>query len=107
MTDNYVRKAKVAYIVDGDTFDAFVDLGYGIWTKQRFRMLEINTPERGQTNYAEAKQYLSDRIMGKEVYIESVKSDSFGRYLGMVYIDGVKVNLELIENGLAVKYEKK
>ena len=107
MTDNYVRKAKVTYIVDGDTFDANVDLGYDIWTKQRYRMLEINTPERGQLNYAEAKQYLSDRIMGKEVYIESVKDDSFGRYLANVYVDGVMINLELIENGLAVKYKKK
>jgi micrococcal nuclease len=106
MRDNFVRRTKITNIVDGDTVDGFVDLGYRIWTEQRFRLLGINTPERGQKGFAEATEYVKDRILGKEVQLQSEKSDSFGRYLAVIYFEDAIINVELLEKGLAKVYEK-
>lgn len=105
--DNFIRKARVFNIVDGDTLDGFVDLGYRVWTEQRFRLLDVNTPERGVLGYSEAKQFVIERLLNKEVMIQSVKDDSFGRWLATVYIDGTTINLELLEYGFAIPYVRK
>lgn len=102
--DEYIRKAHVTYIVDGDTLDAMVELGYNVKIEHRFRLLRINTPERNQTGYSEAKKYLSDRVLGEDVWIKSTKSDSFGRYLGEIIFNGVSINQELLDLGLAVPF---
>jgi micrococcal nuclease len=104
--DNFTRRTKITNIVDGDTVDGFVDLGYRIWTEQRFRLLGIDTPERGREGYAEATAYVKDRILGKEVQIQSEKSDSFGRYLATIYFEESIINVELLDKGLAKEYRK-
>jgi micrococcal nuclease len=104
--DSYIRNATVLNVVDGDTLDAFVDCGYNIWTKQRFRLLGIDTPERGQLGFKEATAYVEERVLGKDVLIQSSKSDSFGRYLATVFYEGHTINLELLEKGHAVAYVK-
>jgi micrococcal nuclease len=108
--DNYIRKATVINVVDGDTIDAVVDLGYAMTTVQRFRLLSINTPERGEAGFTEAKDFVKDMILGKTVYIQSEKSDSFGRYLANVYVvDGeftYSLNDLLLSKGLAVPFKK-
>jgi micrococcal nuclease len=104
--DNYIRKATVINVVDGDTIDAVVDLGYAMTTVQRFRLLSINTPERGQEGFAEAKQFVEDSILNRTVYIQSEKSDSFGRYLANVYVDNYSLNELLLSKGLAVPFKK-
>ena len=106
MKDYYIRKAKIFNIVDGDTIDGFVDLGYRIWTEQRFRLLDVNTPERGKLGFKEATDYVTERLLGKEIYLQSEKDDSFGRWLATVYIDDTTINMELLETGLAVPYVK-
>lgn len=105
--DNFIRKALILNIVDGDTLDGFVDLGYNVWTKQRFRLLDVNTPERGVLGFKEATEFVKGRILGKEVMIQSEKDDSFGRWLATVFIDGTTINLELLQNGLAVPFVRK
>ncbi|HWO97594.1 MAG TPA: thermonuclease family protein [Bacillus sp. (in: firmicutes)] len=108
--DEYIRKSVVTNVVDGDTIDAVVDLGYQIKTEQRFRLLGINTPERGEEGYNEVKKFVTEKLLDKEVYIQSSKDDSFGRYLADVYYhDGenqVHLNQQLLENKLAKPYKK-
>lgn len=107
--DIYIRNAKVINIVDGDTFDAEVDLGYHIKIKERFRILGINAPEKYGATKEEglrSKQYLVDNVLNKDIIIISSRLDGFRRYLGEVYItntDGEQVSLGdiMVNSGFA------
>lgn len=104
--DKYNFDAHCTYVVDGDTVDLTIDVGFRFDTRQRVRLLGINTPERGQAGFQEAKDYMIKRLFNKQVVVETYKSDVFGRYLGVIFIDGVNINMELMELGLAVVYVK-
>jgi micrococcal nuclease len=107
--DIYSRNAKVINIVDGDTFDAEVDLGFNLKFKERFRVLGIDAPEKFRpTRYAglKSKQYLVDNLLNKNVVLVSNRMDGYRRYLADVYItneDGSQSKLAevLVESGLA------
>ncbi|MEP2120006.1 MAG: thermonuclease family protein [Bauldia litoralis] len=112
----YLYRAEVVRVVDGDTIDVDIDLGFYIWIKkQRIRMLDIDAPEmRGESKVAgaAATEYLKTLIDGKEIILRTSKGkdgadrdDSFGRWLGTVYLDGVDVNQQMIRAGHAVPYE--
>ena len=90
------RVGIVTYVVDGDTIE--VD---GV----RIRFVGIDTPERGQCGYAEAKDRVVQLVEGRQVVIldstpENVK-DRYGRELGYVEVDGLDVGRQLIDEGLA------
>lgn len=109
--DNYTRKALVTNVVDGDTIDVEIDLGYYITTKERVRLLRINTPEKyGETKEAGllAKEFTTNALLGKEVFLVSYKTDSFKRWLGEVYYyDNTElknISDELLERNLATTY---
>ena len=59
---DYKFNGQVIRVIDGDTFDALVDLGFHVITTQRFRMLGIDAPEKGQPGANEATAYLSSQI---------------------------------------------
>jgi endonuclease YncB( thermonuclease family) len=107
--DIYIRNAKVINIVDGDTFDGEVDLGFHLKVRERFRILGIDAPEKfGPTKYEglKSKQYLVDNLINKNVVIISTKMDGFRRYLADVYItnsDGSQSKLAdiMVKSGLA------
>ena len=113
-TDNYTRKGKVINVVDGDTIDVAVDLGFYTTVNQRFRLLRINCPEMTGESHAEgqkAKDFTTKNLLNKEVVLKSEKTDSFRRWLAEVwYIDdtGGQVNIsdKLLKNGLAVDFIK-
>jgi micrococcal nuclease len=95
--DNYIRRAKVTRVVDGDTVDLEVDLGYHISTSIRGRLLGIDTPERGQPDFALATDTLASLLEENTdedgyVSIKSTKTGKFGRWL--VEITGVNQVLE-------------
>jgi micrococcal nuclease len=104
----YVYKAVVTRVIDGDTIDCDVDLGFYIHLKKiRFRLLGIDAPEMyGMTRMAgwESKEFLREQIEGKEVMIQTDKDDSFGRWLAYIYLDDVNINDLMIERGYAVPY---
>lgn len=114
MEDNFVRKGKVTYVVDGDTFDAVVDLGYGVQVERRFRMLGIDTAEMRdkdpvlKAKAVQGKQYTQKALFGNTVYIltDKFEKDAFGRYLCTVFINGRNINAELLDNGLAEVYKR-
>jgi micrococcal nuclease len=108
MEVNYVFNAKVIRWVDGDTVDLDVDLGFRFRANMRFRLLGVDTPERGQVNYTKASD-LSKSLapVDKTVLIQTVKdekADKYGRYLVTVVSDGVEVNAMLVEQNLAKPY---
>ena len=110
------RIKKVTKIVDGDTIDAELDLGFNISYTQRVRLAGIDTPESRTRDLAEkalgleSKKKLGELIANaKVVVIRTEKPDSsekYGRILGWLYLDGaeISVNEALIASGYAWSY---
>jgi micrococcal nuclease len=114
MFEYYVK--KVTKVVDGDTIDVEIDLGFDISFSSRVRLAGIDTPESRTRDLAEkalgleAKAYLKHAIdSAKTVVIKTEKMNStekFGRILGWVYLDGdtVSINDKMINDGHAWGY---
>ena len=113
-TDYSYRVKKVTKIVDGDTIDVLLDMGFDILYQQRVRLFGIDTPE-SRTRDKEEKKYgllskyfLKDALSnGKKITIKTYKGDEtgkFGRILGDVWIDGKSVNQTMCDKGYAVPY---
>ncbi|HLO11199.1 MAG TPA: thermonuclease family protein [Pseudoneobacillus sp.] len=100
----YQYEALVTNIVDGDTIDCIVDLGFSISMKARFRLAKINAPERFTEEGIQAKAALYTKIMGKTVTVLSHGKDKYGRWLGTFILDGEEINQWLLDNGFAVPY---
>jgi micrococcal nuclease len=110
----YVR--KVENVVDGDTIDVLIDLGFDILFSSRVRLAGIDTPESRTSDKAEkvlgleSKEYLKKFLKdAKTVVIKTEKMDSsekYGRILGWIYIndDTVSVNDHMINDGYAWGY---
>ena len=110
----YFYAAKVARVVDGDTIDFMIDLGFGIYHKVRVRLYGVNTPETRTRDELEkaaglaAKDYVYDWLSGREeVYVKTIKDEGgkYGRILGFVYSDPelqVCLNDDLIDSGHGV-----
>lgn len=80
----YTYKAKVIKVIDGDTIDLTVDVGFSITIKERFRLYGINTPE--DSLGIPAKEYLALllRELNNEIIITTVKKEKYGRYLVII-----------------------
>ena len=106
-------RCKLLRVVDGDTIDVNLDLGFNVWHKARVRMLGIDTPESRTRNLEEkalglaSKARLKELLKGKIVEIEcSKEKGKFGRVLGIVWAtdkagDRINCNNQLIEEGHA------
>jgi micrococcal nuclease len=114
MYEYYVR--KVENVVDGDTIDVLIDLGFDILFQSRVRLAGIDTPESRTKDLKEkalgleSKEYLKKHLKdAKSVIIKTEKMDSsekYGRILGWVYINGDTVSLNdmMINDGYAWGY---
>jgi micrococcal nuclease len=112
MANLYNYKATVIRIVDGDTVELTIDLGFTVQWKSTCRLFGINTPELISKDSAlrlkalEAKQYVIDRLpIGTVVHISSRQLDKYGRPLADIYYTAEMkhLNQELLDAGLAVK----
>ncbi len=104
-TSIYEYRATITNVVDGDTVDATIQLGFRMSSVQRLRLLGLDTPEKfGPTKVQglAAKQFVMTNLLGKTVVIRTHKSDVFGRWLAVIYLDGVDFNQRLIDEGWAV-----
>jgi micrococcal nuclease len=107
---------NVTSVVDGDTIDVVVDLGFDIMFASRVRLAGIDTPESRTTDKAEkilgleSKEYLKKQLKdAKSVVIKTEKmnsSEKYGRILGWIYVDGdtVSLNDKMINDGYAWGY---
>ena len=102
---------KVTRVVDGDTVDVTVDLGFSIHHKARVRMMGIDTPESRTRNLEEkalglaSKARLKELLKGQKVRLECTKEKGkFGRILGALWVGDVNINDQLVEEGYARPY---
>lgn len=114
MYEYYVR--KIENVVDGDTIDVLIDLGFDILFASRVRLAGIDTPESRTSDKfekalgLEAKEYLKKQLKdAKSVVIRTEKMDSsekYGRILGWIYINGESesINNKMINDGYAWGY---
>ena len=108
----YQYKAMLLNVVDGDTVDMDVDMGFNVRIKQRLRLLGINTAEINAKDAADrqlaidAKQFVLGHIsVGTTYIINTYKGDKYGRLLAEIYLSpGVTLNDLLLQNTLAVPY---
>jgi micrococcal nuclease len=108
----YTYRAKLERVVDGDTIDAIIDLGFDIWVKKRIRLHGIDAPEtrtrdleeknRGKVTKARLIKILDDA--NNEFLIISHGVGKYGRCLGELFVNNQSVNQQLIAEGMAVKY---
>ena len=113
-TDFSYRVKKVTKVVDGDTIDVTLDMGFDIIYQQRVRLFGIDTPESRTRDKVEkvyglkSKKFLQEQIKkAKKVSIKTYKGDEtgkFGRILGDVFLDGKSVNSLMCQKGHAVEY---
>ena len=109
--DAFVYNATLDRIIDGDTFDCILDLGFDVKLhKQRVRLSGIDTPESRTRDLAEkklglaAKARLGELCHGK-LKVKSLGKGKYGRILGIPYTeDGKDICQMLIDEGHAVEY---
>jgi len=87
----YINACKIIRVIDGDTIDVEIDLGFKLRTTQRIRLIGVDTPEmtgKDKVNGQHAKDFVQAWCLDNETdlefdfLIETTKTDSFGRYLG-------------------------
>jgi len=101
---------KITRIVDGDTVDLDIDLGFGITVSQRIRLKGINAAETRTLDSEEKNKGIQARLwLEKELsrsgewIIETTKEDKYGRMLGVLHLSGdpVTVNQKMLNEGIA------
>lgn len=110
--ETYIYNANVKSVYDGDTITCDIDCGFGvILKKQKVRLFGINTPEvRGESKDSGiiSRDVLREKILDKDILLKTIKDKKgkYGRYLGIIFIDGENVNDWLVENNYAKEYMK-
>ena len=119
--DKYVYRGKLERVVDGDTIDALIDVGFDIWVKKRIRYKGIDTWESRTRNLEEKKLGLAAKERNRQL-LEEVSNKSgffrlksygvgkYGRVLGEIFImdendNTICINNQLISEGHAYVYD--
>ena len=119
--EKYIYRAKLERVIDGDTIDALIDVGFDIWVKKRIRYKGIDTWESRTRNLEEKKKGLAAKTRNKEL-LEEISSKpgffrlksygvgKYGRVLGEIFIlddkdNPININETLIKEGHAYVYE--
>lgn len=101
----YEYQVLVTNVVDGDTIDVDIDLGFTIHYAQRIRIYGLNTPERGSAGWAEATAFVRNLLTGQMVTAHTVKPhEKYGRWLASLDYNGQDVAEAIIAAGLGVAY---
>jgi micrococcal nuclease len=116
--DPYVYRIRSVHkVVDGDTIDADIDLGFDISLTKRIRLAGIDTPESRTTDAyekklgLEVKDWLKERLkFAKDILIKTELPDStekYGRIIGHLYVNGeeISINNQMITEGYAWEYD--
>lgn len=112
---DYIYKIKVTRVVDGDTIDAEIDLGFNMTLKKRIRLHGINTPETRTRDKEEKKKGLAAKERLQQIvdeqqnilFLKSMDQGKFGRCIGVLFeqdFDDQSINEMLVQEGHAVEY---
>ena len=107
---------KLVRVVDGDTCDAMIDLGFDVWVKNRIRFYGVDTWESRTRNLEEKKKGLAAKAYVKDLLensdegkfvLKSYGVGKYGRVLADLFVKGndKSINQLLLENGHAYEYE--
>ena len=119
--EKYIYRGKLERVVDGDTIDALIDVGFDIWIKKRIRYSGIDTWESRTRDLEEKAKGLEAKARNKELLMEvsskpgyfrlkSFGVGKYGRVLGEIYIEDKEgkqynINKTLISEGHAYVYD--
>lgn len=108
--ETYVRNAKINKVIDGDTVDLQVDLGFDLTALMRCRLDGINAPEKNTAEGKVSQAWMAQTLpIGSDVVVQTVKDkkEKYGRYLAVVFLPGQakSINDQLVEQGLAKPYD--
>jgi len=106
------RVKSIVKIIDGDTFDCIMDLGFDVLLEARVRMAGIDTPESRTRDLEEkkfgllAKEWLIAHLNDNIIISTQLDNEKgkFGRVLGTVWAEGTNINEKMIEEHMAVRY---
>jgi micrococcal nuclease len=100
----YAYLCEVVHVVDGDTVDVFIDMGFYLHQRVRIRLLGVDTPERGHDEWAEATEKLAELIEtaeenDKRFWLRTHKTGKYGRWLGTLlsYDKEIAINMTMAE----------
>jgi micrococcal nuclease len=101
----YIYKAELIRVVDGDTVDLIIDLGFDTFRHERFRLYGIDAPEMRTAAGKAAKAWLWEAIQPLEaIYVQTIqlstkaKRDKYGRFLAVLYGDLTTVTMVMRES---------
>ena len=111
----YEYSSSLIKIIDGDTVDVLIDLGFNLYKKERVRLLGIDAPESMTKDLAEkklgleAKAYITNWFAKNTPFrLQTTKDDKYGRILGVFTgLDGKTLNTRLVDEGYAWAYDGK
>ena len=112
--DKYLYDAELIRVVDGDTIDAWIDLGFHITIRRRIRLWGIDAPETRTLDLVEKVEgkiaaarltEIMDLNRG-QFTVRSYGVCKYGRCLGEIYIQDVNINKQLLAEGLVAIYDK-
>ena len=108
----YYYNAKLDRIIDGDTIDAMVDLGFDTWVHKRIRLSGINCPETRTRDLNEKAKGLQSKLYLEQLFLptggrfilQSLGVGKYGRCIGVLFIEGININEHLLQEGYAKPY---
>ena len=108
----YEYNCKLDRVIDGDTVDVDIDLGFNHWIHgERIRLFGIDTPESRTSDKVEkrygllAKEFVQSFFEeNKTLTLQTKKKDKYGRYLGVIKSEEISLNAELVSANMAVPY---
>ena len=95
-------RGRVVKVADGDTITV-LDAAK---TQHKIRLNAIDAPEKSQAFGEASRKHLAALVAGKDVRVEYAKRDKYGRILGIVFVDGRDVNLEMLRAGFVWHYKR-
>lgn len=108
----YIFRAHCFHVVDGDTIDVEIDMGFAQKSTHRLRLWGVNTPEKHDEDPAvrnkayQATEFVASFVENKDIMIQTYKAETFGRYLAKVFVpqgnnEYLCLNEMLVIEGLA------
>lgn len=104
-------KAKLIEVIDGDTVDLQIDLGFSVCISERFRLYGIDAPEMKTEAGKVAKAWLQTTLFAEELFVETIKAkrgakiDKYGRFLAILYFDSEAMAKNIGENKIEMMPE--
>lgn len=112
MKQEYIYQSRLINVVDGDTCDVLIDLGFNVYIKERIRLsfidtMELNSKIKEERELALKAKDFFYQYVSKDFVLKCHGKDKYGRYIGELFFPETEltINQLLLDSGLAKKYE--